>query len=257
MSLQNTYETIEAYLNGTLSAVDSKEFEQRLESDQELLEQLRLFQNINTAVKDKPLLNFQDIVRSEGEAFLAKETSGAALVRPINWPRRLLGIAASLLVLLASIFLIWKMQPGPLSGEELYVQNFETYPLNQSINRSGEEGPSKFKSGVTQYQAENFVLAAQAFQELAIANDQDMVLAFCLANTYLNLNPPKFDSAEQQFQKIIEDGASIYVPKAQWYLALILLQKEDLKQAEGLLQEVAKSGDQFGVQAKALLKELE
>ena len=258
MSNQEIYEAIEAYLSGNLKGTDLTDFEARLRSDSELAAQVLLFQDMDEALNDRPVLNFQKLVRSEGAAFIEKDQSEKATVRNIDWSRRYLAIAAALLVAVLSITVLWNIRSvPPSSGKELFAQNFETYTLNQSIRSEETTGDSAIQLGIQQYQANDYQAAAATFQELAANADQDMVIAFCLGNAYLNQQAPPLDLAEQQFQKIIREGESIYVPRAKWFMALIFLEKEEIKQAESLLQEVAKSQDNFGEKARALLKELD
>ncbi|MEM8909220.1 MAG: hypothetical protein AAGD05_15345, partial [Bacteroidota bacterium] len=67
---EQLYEKIEAYLNGTLAPAELQQFEAQLQTDPDLAAQLALFQNIDTALKDQSVLNFQKMVQQEGEAFL-------------------------------------------------------------------------------------------------------------------------------------------------------------------------------------------
>ena len=103
----------------------------------------------------------------------------------------------------------------------------------------------------------DFAAAVQTFLPLATAQPQNDIAIFSLANAYFNQNPPKLDLAKQQFQKITDANATVYVPKAQWYLALIALKKGNLEQAEKLLKKVVASGDDIAKKAGNLLKELE
>ncbi len=227
--MQEIYETIEAYLNGTLTGDALTEFEQRLKSEPDLAAQVQLFQNMDDALNDQPALDFQKIVQMEGAAFLQKAAAPPAKVRRIGWSRKQWAIAATLLFLVVSAALFWKMQSTDISsGDELFAQHFETYTLNEGL-RGEEDENVDFKKGIQQYRLKNYGLAAETFNTLAENAPQDMVLAFCLANAYLNQSPPQTDLAQQQFQKIIADGSSIYTPTAKWYMALTLLKKERWK----------------------------
>ncbi len=257
MTIQDRYEIIEAYINGQLTGAELSDFEAKLQSDSDLAAQVLLFKDIDAGLSDKSVLDFQALVHSEGEAFLQKNTSTEAAVKKIGWSRSFLGIAATLLVLVVSTFIYWQINSGKtLSGKALYAQHFDTYTLNQSIRSNDTAEDPTFQIAVEQYRSEDFKAATATFQKLATNAEQDMVLSFCLAYAYLNQKTPQFDLAQAQFQKIIDEGQSIYVHRAKWYLALIYLEKEERSKAETLLKDLANSPNKIGQQAAAVLKDL-
>ncbi|MFK7908482.1 MAG: tol-pal system YbgF family protein [Chitinophagales bacterium] len=265
MSLQNTYEKIENYLNGTLTGADLEAFEEQLQSDAELLEEVKLMQNLDTVLSDEVDLVFQQMVETEAGLFL--DELGSEEVEQPNfadspvpkiggWNRKW-AIAASFLLLMVSMVLLWQVQSNdPISNDALFANHFDTYRLNKNV-RGGGDSPTEFQKGIEYYNANEFGAATQVFEALTAQEPNDLSLAFCLGNAYLNQEPPQLDLAQSQFEKIISDGGSIHVPKAQWYMALVAVKKGDLEQAKTLLKQVEQSGDKFGQKAKELLKELE
>ena len=257
MSNQETFEQIEAYLNGALTGVELADFETRLKSDQQLADQVLLFQEIDQAVGDQSALHFQQLVKSEGDDFLAKQNTQKNTPKSISLPRRYLAIAATLLVLVVSLLLYWNINTSAfISGKALYAQNFETYNLHKNLRSESTTDNAVFKLAIEQYQARDFNAASTSFQQLATDAPEDQVLAFCLGNAFLNQQPPKLDLAKAQFQKIIDDGESIYVIRAKWFNALILIESEQFKLAESLLEEVATTQDNLGQKAKSLLQKI-
>ncbi len=262
MANQPKYEKIEAYLNGTLPPTEYEVFEQEIQSNPKLAEQVQLFREIDKALEDEGALNFQKVVQAEEEAFLKEfekevsEEENSKPLRKIGGFNRQWMMAASFLIFLFSAFLLWQFQPSESSSnEELFAQYVETYPLNEDV-RGNDSTATNFEIGIQQYQAKDFDAAVQTFESLAATNGKDMSLAFSLGNAYLNQTPPQFILAEQQFRKIITNDSSIYVSKAKWYVALILLQKGELTEAKNLLKDVTESGDKYGRKAEELLKEL-
>ncbi len=260
MSSQSIYEKIEAYLEGKLTEEERKAFEAQLASDPKLAEKVSLYKNIDQVIEDQSTLDFQKLVQEQGTIFLQneqKETAGEQ--SPIRFlSRRSLLIAASLLILVISIVLIYQNvnNQDKLSGPELYAHNFDTYNLNQSL-RSQVSRLTDFQNGIKAYQSQDYDLAVNIFEDLAQNDSDDIVLAYCLAQAYLNQQPAQFAKAKASLRKIIVEGGSIYVPKAKWYLALIHLQEEALVEAKNLLEEVAQSDDQFGAKAKQVLGQLD
>ncbi len=254
---QDILETIEAYLEGTLTGADRSDFEARLQRDPDLAAQVLLIKDIDRAMSDQVTLDFQKLVQSEGNAFQQKEVSKEKQIKKIGRWRFLTGIAASLLVLVLCTFLFWKMNSAePPSGNALFAQHFETHTLNPSIRSNEAVETSSFLAAVEQYKAKDFSAAALTFQQLAANDQQDVILSFCLANAYLNQTPPQLSLAQAEFQKVIAEGQSVYVARAKWYLALIYLKNDATSEAVVLLKELAQSSNNLGEQAAAVLKDL-
>jgi len=265
MSLQNTYEKIENYLNCTLIGADLEAFEEQLQGDTKLLEKVKLMRNVDAVLSDEADLAFQQMVETEAGLFLdeldleeaEQSVANTSSVQKIGGWNRKWAIAASFLLLMVSMVLLWQVQSNhPVSNEDLFATHFDTYRLNKNVRGVGDS-PTEFQKGIQHYNANEFEAATQVFEALTAQEPNDLSLAFCLGNAYLNQEPPQLDLAQSQFEKIISDGGSIHVPKAQWYMALVAVKKGDLEQAKTLLKQVEQSGDKFGQKAEKLLKEIE
>jgi len=256
---EEIYGMIEAYLSNTMTETEVVDFEQKIKDNEELSAEVELFRNLNNVVYDKGALNFQKTMNEVGASFFQhKEVEVIAISPKIGtWLRQRWAIAASFLVFVVSALLIWQMQSGSaVSDEELFAQYYETYDLNQNIRGEGDSSNENLKLGIQQYKSKDFAAAVQTFLPLAVAKPQNDAIIFCLANAYLNQSPPKLDLAKQQFERITTANTTIYVPKAQWFLALIALKNGDTEQTEILLKKVVASGDDIAGKARKLLKEL-
>lgn len=256
MSEQQTYETIEAYLNGLLTGADLADFEQQLQNNPDLAAQVKFFEQMDTALSDKGALNFQKMVQAEGGIFYKKSThTPSAKIRNIGNTRKWWSVAASFFVIILGALLLWKIQSDSPSPDDLFAQYMDTYALSEG--KRGDDSLNLFKQGIQQYQAKDFTAAAQTFEKLVATDAQDMYLQFSLANAYFNQNPPQLALAQQFFKKVIADDTSIFVPKAKWYLGLILLKNGEVTEAQNLFKEVADSGGKVGKKAKELLEVLD
>lgn len=248
-------EQIEDFISGQLSGDEKKSFQQQLTEVPELAAEVSFRQDIEQALNDEAALDFQKLVQEKGAAYLAGRTGGK--VRQLRSFNRLFAIAAAVLVLVASAVFVWQQFTStPVSGPELYAAYFEPYPLDQTQRGESDASDAIFEQGVQLYRSANYDEAITAFEEVAAADQQDVVTAFALANAYLNAEPAKSAAALVQFQKIIDHNRSVFVYRAKWFSALIHLQNEDLAQAKPLLQEVANSSDNLREKAEDLLAEL-
>ncbi|MFK7905084.1 MAG: tol-pal system YbgF family protein [Chitinophagales bacterium] len=256
---EETYGRIEAYLSDAMTKTEVVDFEQQMENNEELSAEVELFRSLNNVMYDKGALNLQKTMNEVGTSFFQhKETEVVDTSPRIGaWSRQRWAIAASFLVFVVSTLLIWQIQSGSAVSEEaLFAQYYETYDLNQNVRGEGDSSNAILKSGIQQYKSKEFAAAVQTFLPLAAAQPQNDVAVFALAHAYLNQNPPKLDLAKQQFERITTANTTIYVPKAQWFLALIALKNGDTEQAKILLKEVVASGDDIAGKARKLLEEL-
>jgi anti-sigma factor RsiW len=114
-------ERIEKYLKNQMDPADRQTFEQELERDESLVQEVAAFKDV------------QQIVEVAGdEAFLAnlrsieKELAEPEKVMRPLWGRRVvLGIAAAVIILLAGI---WVFQPKTLDSADMFAENFQAYP---------------------------------------------------------------------------------------------------------------------------------
>lgn len=252
-------EQIDAYLSGDNTPEERRGFEQATAADPQLAGEVTLWQNVDEALGDEPTLDFQQTVAKVGKDYLAAMGSSQAKVRRLGVSRRLLSIAAAVLVLVASSVLIWQLSQGsPVNGQELYAANFTPYEITPEAVRSTDlpPPPSGLTKGLIEYQDKQYAAAATTFESLLPAYKDSMNLVFTLANAYLNQQPARVSLAATQLQRVIADGQSTYVPRAQWYLALIRVKEGDLPAAKALLEDVISYGGETGKQAEALLKSL-
>ena len=252
MLAQDKYEKIEGYLNKTLSEEDMKAFEREMQADSDLAEEVRLFADIDKAIIDTPALNFQRMVKEQGELFLKEEKHEEATVRTMNIKPYQWAIAAAVVLLIVStVILLNRKTTKELSVEELLAQ---TYPIE--VDRSSLENDSTDKAkAIKHYQNKEFDQAAGLFQQLADENPQDMESIFYLANAYLNQK--EFDKAQKEFEKIIKDNESLLVEDSRWYLALIFLHQEQIEKAKAELEILAGSSRRWGTKAGKILEQLD
>lgn len=254
-------EQIDAYLSGEDTPEGQRDFQRAVAADPQLANEVTLWRNIDEAIGNESTVDFQQKVADAGKHYLAEAGGPQAKVRRLGVSRRLLSIAAAVLVLVASSVLIWQLnQDGTANGQELYAANFTPYQIVPETVRSTEElllSSSSLAKGLLEYQEKNFTAAAATFESMLPKYEDSMNLVFPLANAYLNQQPAQASLAAEQFQRVIDNGQSVYVPRAQWYLALIRIQQEDFSAAKALLEDVKRYGGETGKRAEALLKSLE
>lgn len=254
MADQELYEKIEAYLNGDLKGADLVEFEQKMQSEEGLAAQVAMFRDMDSAISDKPVLNFQKLVEDQGSKYLDVKNNSETRIKRLNW-RRNISIAAGFLLLATALFLWNSELNSNLSNQQLFAKHFETYNLNQDL-RSGKDDENNFNQAIQKYQAEAYNESTDLFQLLVEADNSEMTYAFGLAQSALNQEPKNLNLAKLEFEKIVKEGNSIYVPASKWYLSLIALAQDDQSTAQELLTQLESGGGNWSIKAKQLNAQL-
>ena len=151
---------------------------------------------------------------------------------------------------------MWKTQlNSEVSNDDLFVRHFETYNLNESL-RGGESNNEKFNRAIQKYQSQAYEESSNILNELVEENNTNTIFAFSLGQSSLNQKPRNLSVAKAQFEKIITEGNSIYVPVSKWYLALIHLAENDLSASREILLDLSKEEGNYSDKASKLLKEI-
>lgn len=261
MEEETEYDQIEQYLAGQLTGAELSTFEDRLQADPTFAEKVQLLKEMEEALSDPKAIALQEKLNNIGADFMATtepvaasvETTKATKVVPMY--KKPWAIAATVALAVSAGGGLWQMQSiDALSHDQLFAQNYEVYQLDGLVR--GTQGADELENALQLYQNKSFKNAAEV---LAILNEKDIdnqKVMFALANAYLNQNPPQLDQAANYFNQLIDMNTSVYVPKAQWYLALIYIKQNKMEQAKLMLSEVVDSGDANADEAKTLLEQL-
>jgi TolA-binding protein len=259
MNDQDKYEKIEAYLRGDMAGEELRQFEKSLESDNALSSEVELFRNLDEALADEQALKLQKETLKLGETYFNKQETTATPVRRLSVYRRPLAIAASIALILSLGVLFWTLNSGggSLTNEELYTAYYEPYAFSETV-RGGDEPQNAYEEALSAIEQEDYAAAIGLLQTHLTEQPSDMRATFALATSYLETDPPRWSEAAASYQTVIEDGNSLMVNQAKWYLALIYIKQGETGQAKPLLQALQSSADKkLAQQAEGILKELE
>ena len=249
-------EKIEQYLQGQLSEVEHKAFEKELSVNKALSKQLQLIQEMDESLEDENALLTQKTIQEIGEDFfkeniVADETKNKqnAPIKRLSFYRRPWAIAASILLLVASVAILWQINSkSPAMSDEAIFAQYHNVEKMSPIVRSGLQKDSLYNMAVGQFNEKQYTSAINIFTTLTESNPDNWQYVYALANAYLNNNQP--EPAKQQFQKIADQKKSILAPRSSWYLALIFIREGNKEAAKKQLNKLMTSEDS-GLAAKA------
>lgn len=251
---QQTYELIEQYLQGELKGEALANFEQQMQVDEELREEVQAQREVHELLGDTELAALDEkltAIRGEFEAAEIKTDKPEAVKEvKLNPYRRLWLVAAAVLTLAIAYLGFFREQN--LTGPELFTAYYEPYPADV-ISRANPEDVTIVEKAILLYAEENY---AEAEFLLGVILDPDTRVYFyhglCL------LNQGEDEPALEKLTMAAIDDNSVYQMPAKWYAALLLLRLDKPDEARELLTLISQSASgKYQNLADELLEDLD
>ncbi|MGN6419623.1 MAG: tetratricopeptide repeat protein [Pseudobacter sp.] len=237
-------ENIQRYLDGELDAAAAGAFLREVEADKNLAQAL----DIATQIRNAPflLVQHEDAAAIRAMAIQAGEewenerkAVAAAPVKKMNI-RRMYWLAAATIVALSSVWLLWTLSENtaPPSPDTLFARYYKKEP-------APPQKPDELRTELEQYEAGNY----EPFQELNIENipkgrgagdDQQIEEMAHYFRGQSAIEKGNYEDAAVDLQWVISNTTQKELrAKAEWYLALAMLKRNDRNAAVKLLESVA------------------
>lgn len=234
MNSEGKYTLIEKFLAKEMQGEELKKFEDQLQNDVELKEELVLHRQLTETLKGERVHELRNVLKEVDKNWEAPSKKDSAKIVKFSF-RRVLTIAAA--VALFMISYQWFTNSN-LSPEEIYASNFETYPmlLNQ---RSAEENTTSsvtYNNAITFYNKREYAQAEAAFEKLLQDQPDNISFQFYQANIFLASQNAA--DAIPVFQKILDGNNPLFEEQARWYLSLAYLQLGQKENAKALLEKI-------------------
>jgi hypothetical protein len=229
---------IDAYLSDSMSSEERKDFEQQLESDTALKQEVELQRKTFALLEAAAFIETKERVRAINQQKSSGSIGGT-----------LLKVAAVLLVLLIPTYFILNNQ---FNDEHLFAEYSEPYP--DRITTMGSSERSELNKAMSAYNREDYAEAARLFKVVRLkgTNNENVVLYEAVSLTYS-------DQAIEAI-KLLSDRKK-NEPKNQlsldWQLILSLLANNEGDKAKAELEEFLKHNKGYQQEkAEALQKDL-
>ena len=261
--MSDVFDHIDRYLDGDLTPEELLVFNQELQSNTELREQVKLEKDMRALLSDddwvqtdrgaisnneegKKLKTFyqsdeaQSIQNTIQEVIQGNRTKGK---RKFIW----LSIAASVAVLLTSTFLIFKDS----GTSDLYAAYINKEELPSMITRSNGEGV--LEKAQLFFEEGNYKKAIENFEDYQKQKDSLNPLSYIyLGISYLE--EAEYKKAKEQFA-LLSKSNTLQSEKADWYLLLTYLKQSNKKEAKRVLDKILQSQNSYNYNKALLIKE--
>lgn len=223
---QETYELIERYLQNDLRGEELLRFEQAMQEDATLAEEVALQRSL------QQLLAEDDIQALDKQLTeLRKDYTSEA---PRLLPFRKIWFAAAAVLVLAIAYIGFFMQADPLSGEKAFTTYFEPYPADNTVRSEDDSVKlNQMAIGLEAYDRADYREAMKSLQPLLKESIR--------ARFYYGVSQLAIGETEQAVAILAEMGNenSIYEDPGAWYAALGLLKLGERERAINLLERMA------------------
>lgn len=248
MAQQEFFDQIEAFLDGTLAPEAQTRFEQGLQSDTALAEEVSLAKETRQLL----LLATQQSYKEKLQAVDAEmEAQKTRVIRPL-WQRTWVQAAAAavLILLISSVLLIRGGSSASSLGQEAFTPYMDMISYKGSPSDAAD---SLLLSAMYAYNTGAYETALTELQQILDAQPTHVPARFYQAQSYLALEKPL--PALAILEQLPAEGA--LAEATQWYSALALLMQENETEGRVLLEEMAEDPSHgFQLKAQDLLEQL-
>jgi predicted Zn-dependent protease len=245
--MNDVFETIEAYLNGSLSAAERQQFEEKLKNDPGLAEAFRTYRGIEVVMKNKPAgAKDTEALKQSLKQLGKKHFTGKRSVKR-DFFNTWRAVAAIVIVVVgAALWLLLK----PADKAHLYAKYAVHAPLD--INSRSSANDRLASNAARAFNAKQYERAAALLDTYNKREPDDIEMQMAKGICYLELD--KVEEARQIFNGIA-GGLTAFAYSAQWYLALAYLKEKKYDQCRTALSIIPADAGEYE-KAQRLIKEL-
>jgi FimV-like protein len=249
---ENTLQTelIEKYISDQLSEDEKKAFEQRLQEETALAEEVALHRHLHTGIRTAGRIRLLHQLAADDEQMAPYHPPAQIIPFTEAVRKRFYWAAAAVILFLIPLYLILDYNQRSRS-DDLFAQYFTPYQ-ETDVDRGSSDPLS---AALSQYQKKNYAQALPMLEGIRGSEALQDTTLFIKGNVHLALD--QITEAIDCFSTVTSQPGNDYYQEAQWYLALAYLKSKDLSKAKKLLRDIRKEDDHpYQEKAQQLLKDL-
>ena len=253
MEKMSKYEDfIQPFLDGELSREELDWFSKELESNAVLAEDIRLYREVDSAIREQDVMDLRDQLDVIHNAI---GDPSQEPIRPTRYRKVLSYAAIASLAILISLGVLLKVQHNKLTNDQIFEKHYEPYEVTM-IYRSAETDYQKALSqAMAFYDAGEFYKAINLYEEILTDDPADMASRLYSGISYMETK--QYPEADQKFRKIIEHDDNLFVEQANWYLGFCYLHTGQNLEARGHFKEIAVGESSYSKHAKKIMRSIQ
>ena len=252
MEKMSKYEAfIQPFLDGELSREELDWFSKELESNAVLAEDIRLYREVDNAIREQDIMDLRDQLDVIHNAI---GDPSQVPIRPTRYRKVLSYAAIASLAILISLGVLLKVQHNKLTNDQIFEKHYEPYEVTM-IYRSAESDYQKVLSqAMTKYDDGEYLKAIDLIEEILAKDPADMASSLYSGISYMETE--QYNQADMKFQKIIDHNDNLFVEQAAWYLGFCYLHTGQNFEARGHFKEIATSSGSYSKKAKKIMRSI-
>ena len=240
--------SIEHYLANEMAPSERTAFKKELSSNSELAEELKLSQNIDSALMRDDIIELRlKLIAAINAGRVVKEEVPVVHMYTRKWWYA----AASMLVLCAVAATLYLQSPRNISNDSLFTQYYNSENIIDQTR-----GDQNIVEAVIKFQQKDFRTASVLFKSILDKDNSNIAVWFYYGIS--NIETKNYDNSIKAFNTIIKQNDNLYIEHAEWYLGLCYLKNNQKDKAIDQFVVVASNPDNFHRQeAKNILEKLQ
>jgi len=252
-STSRKIEEIDRYVNMELDEDEQSSFETELTNNPDLVAELELYNEIDTALVEKDVMDLRDKLDRISKEIIKEKRKERSFIARIPKSRiAAASIAASLILLISITTLLSRNKSS--NEKELYSQYFRPYEATGIFRSNNCDLDSKISLALHKYNAAEYNQAVELFEQVLQTDATNPVGNFYQGMAYQELG--KYDYAITAYNQVIKAKNNLFIEQAEWYSALCYLQNDNRRKAYKQFQRIAENNSYYSEKASAILRKL-
>ncbi len=242
----------ERYLNEKMGQDELNWFNQEMEINQFLAEEVQLQKDIGNAILNDETLAFRAQINSLFDK--NKSVNPAKAKRAFRIPvaiRLAVASIASLIILGTGLYLY---SHRTISADKLFYAYYEPYDGLITARSENSEMADMLAAAMQKYEQREFESALVLFEAVLASDSENITSKFYSGVSYLETK--RFRGAEESFTGIIKHEDNLFIEHAKWYLGLCYLQMGEDSKAKELFSSIARSESYYSKTANRIIRNL-
>ncbi len=240
--------SVEQYLANEMAPPERAAFKKELRSNPELAQELKLSQQIESALHRDDIIDLRQKLLAAIDASRTVEKE-VPVVR-LN-SRKWWYAAASLAALVAITATLLLQTPRTISNDKLFTQYYTSENL-VDLTR----GDENIVDAVIKFQQKDFSEASDSFERILEKDKSNIAVWFYYG--IANIETNNYDNSIEAFSTIIRQKDNLYIEHAEWYLGLCYLKNNQKDKAIDQFVVIATNPENFHQQeAKDIIEKLQ
>lgn len=249
--MSNYKDFIQPFLDGELSREELDWFSKELESNAVLAEDIRLYREVDNAIRSKDELELRN------QLDVIHDSLDKSIREPRHVPkyRKILSYAAiASLAIIISVGVLYKLQNRKLSHEKIFEKYYEPYEVTM-VYRSGDTDVNTLlQQALQKYETKEFQAAIPLFEQVLEQEPGNMATNLYSGLSHMEVS--QYLQAGKKFNRIIEHNNNLYIEQAEWYLGFCYLMTGKKEKAIDHFKMIAASNSYYNKPASKIAKRI-